>query len=119
MQIMVSLIPLAMGCVAAAHGLWWLHAAAMVSILVLAGILPTAKRIESVYVFVLTAISTIPLNVCFVRHAMDLVTTDVTHVALQLCWAVVFFGIFVNFEEILLLWITQFLWPHQQHIFHK
>ena len=119
MQIMASLIPLAMGCVAAAHGLWWLHAAVMASILVLAGILPAAKRIESVYIFVLTAISMIPLNVCFVRRAMDIATTDVTHPALLLCWTVVFFGIFANLEEILLLWVAQFLWPRQQHIFRK
>ena len=117
MQIMASLIPLAMGCFAAAHSLWWLHAAAMASILVLAGILPAAKRIESVYVFVLTAISMIPLNVCLVRHAMDIATTDTTHPVLRLCWAIVFFGILVNLEEILLLRFAQFLWPQQQHIF--
>lgn len=119
MQIIASLIPLAMGYVAAAHGLWWLHAAAMASILVLAGILPAAKRIESVYVFVLTAISMIPLNVCLVGYAMDIATTASTHLALRLCWTVVFFGIFLNLEEILLLWIAIFFWPHQQHIFHK
>lgn len=119
MQIMASLIPLAIGCVAAARGLWWLHAAAMATILVLAGILPAAKRIESVYVFVLTAISMIPLNVCLVRHTMDIATTDATHPVLRLCWAVVFFGILVNLEEILLLRFAQFLWPRQQHIFRK
>lgn len=119
MQIMASLIPLAMDCVATAHGLWWLHAAAMASILVLAGILPAAKRIKSVYVFALTAISMIPLNANLVKHVMDIATADSTHPALRLCWAVVFFGIFVNFEEILLLWFAQFLWPRQQHIFRK
>lgn len=119
MQIIASLIPLAMDCVAAARGLWWLHAAAMVSILVLASILPAAKRIESVYVFVLTAISMIPLNICLVKHAMDIVTTVSIQPALRPCWAVVFFGIFVNLEEILLLWFSQFFWPHQQHIFRK
>lgn len=119
MQIMVSLIPLAISCVAAAHSLWWLHAVAMASILVLAGILPAAKRIESVYVFALTAISMIPLNVCLVRYAMDIATTASTYLALRLCWTVVFFGIFMNLEEILLLWIAIFFWPCQQHIFHK
>ena len=119
MQIMASLIPLAMSCVAAGHSLWWLHVAAMASILVLTSILPAAKRIESVYVFVLTTISMIPLNVCLVRHATDMATTVSTHPALRLCWAVVFFGIFLNLEEILLLWFALFLWPRQRHIFRK
>lgn len=119
MQIMVSLIPLAMSCVASGHGLWWLYVSAMASILVLASVLPVAKRIESVYVFVLTAISMIPLNVCLAKHAMDITTTASTHPALRLCWAVVFYGILVNLEEILLLWFAQFLWPHQRHIFRK
>lgn len=119
MQIMASLIPLAMSCVATVRGFWWLHAVAMASILVLAGILPAAKRIESVYVFVLTAISMIPLNVCLVRYAMDIAITNAAPPAMRLCWAVIFFGIFQNLEEILLLWFAQFLWPRQQHIFRK
>lgn len=116
MQIIACLIPLVMCSVAAAHDMWGIHIAAMALILVLAGALPAAKRIESIFVFVLVAVSTIPLNISVVTNVMSFVVVESTHVALRLCWAVVIYGIAFNIEEIFMILISRIIWPHQRSI---
>lgn len=116
MQTTICLIPLAMCFHAYMHGLWWLHIATMVAILAIAGILPAARRMESIFVFVLAAVSLIPLNISLITKTVEFTIGVAFYPAIQFCWNVILFAVFFNVEEILLLIISRIIWHCQKRI---
>lgn len=112
MFLLLEIIPFMMSCAAALTGSIWLGGGAMVAILVSTAWIPAARHKESMFVFAMTAVDLIPMNLRLLKAVA--VLTDGMPAVIGILWTVLLYCILSNMEQLVLGYAARRIWPKQK-----
>lgn len=107
-------MPLMLSILAAVNEMWWLYPVAAALQFVVVGVLPAARRQESVFMYTLTAVSAIPLNLMLVQMAWSMLLLSEYSLIYRLLLVISAYCVLLNLEEIVFGMLIRNIWKKQR-----
>lgn len=112
-QWLMVLLPLGLNVAAVLEENGMLLAASLAALLLMVALMPAARKRESLFLFVLAAISLIPMNLWAVVWFLGTGYLEDLPLISKLFWPVLIYWMVFNIEQVILGCVARLIWPKQ------
>lgn len=107
------LVPLVFSISAVVTGLFWLYILTVLSAFAVVGLVPSYKRRENLWMFLIVAISGIPVNIVLILGVLDFGLMEHMFLIGRILWCCILYSCLFSIEEILFGIVTRRIWKRQ------
>lgn len=112
-QLGAMALPVALFTASVLRSSWILAILAAGSIFAVVALVPLCRRRESLWVFLITAVATIPLNIWIVHRVMDAGYFSGSFAVTEILWYCLVYFIGFSLEELLFGILARLIWKRQ------